>query len=134
MRIVTAREQVEMLSPWREAMPTYWHITDNPNFKLDSGHTPEHIGYDSDDEEADPGPGVYLTQDRELWRNSYPGRSGHGYDAEFETDEDLKNYPEMTPGWDSFDRETGQDPEQYFVPSDYFHMLKPKGVRPAGEH
>jgi GNAT superfamily N-acetyltransferase len=114
----------------RVAMPTYYHVTDNPNFKLDPNFTPEHIGYDSgdEDEEPDVGPGIYLTQNPDLWRHSYPGRSDRGYNAQFDTAEDLKDYPEMTPGWSRFDREMGTEPEQYFVPNDYFNMLTPKGV------
>jgi ribosomal protein S18 acetylase RimI-like enzyme len=123
-------EHQASLSPRRTAMPTYYHVTDNPNFKLDPNFTPEHIGYDSDDEDekSDVGPGIYLTQNPDLWRHSYPGRSDRGYNAQFDTTEDLKNYPEMTPDWSRFDREMGVEPEQYFVPSDYFNMLTPKGV------
>lgn len=132
-RIWTAREQYELWSPWREAMPTYYHVTNKPDFKLNPDFTPEHIGYDpgDSDEEPNAGPGVYLTQNPDLWRHNYPGRSERPYNAQFDTNEDLKDYPEMTPGWDSNDREMGINPEQYFVPSDYFHMLKPKGVHEA---
>ena len=128
MRIQTQRDTFA----WRLGMPTYYHVTDNPNFKLDPNFHPEHLGSeDEEGSEEDLGPGLYLSQQPDLWRHQYPGRSNRGYNAQFDTDEDLKDYPEMTPGWSSFDREMGVEPEQYFVPSNYQHLLKPKGVHPA---
>lgn len=125
-------QQPAMPRAGRVAMPTYYHITDNSDFKLDPKFTPENLEDEYDDEGEGGtgwrhGPGVYLTQDRDQWRHSYPGRENRGYDAEFDAP-DLRHQPGVsTPSWDGLG-----DPEEYFVPADKYHLLTPKGVKKAG--
>lgn len=90
-RVITAREQLQMLSPWRTA-GTYWHITDNPDFKPDPNFRPENNGTLG----GHFSPGLFVSQNPEHWMQSY------GYyrpylseiDVPDEVGEDFQNSPE----------------------------------------
>lgn len=114
-RLVTAREQVEMLSPWREAMPTYYHFTDNSNFRPDPNHTPADLYAD---EGGQPyGKGLFVSPEHHVdeWAENFPSRD---YRVEMHSDEDLNTTDDP-------------DPFEVFVPGNKLHRLRVKNIRPV---
>ena len=100
-RVLTAREQHEMLSPWRTA-GTYWHITDHPDFKPDPSFRPENNGTMG----GHFSPGLFVSQHPDHWMQSY------GYwrpymseiDVPDEVGEDFQNSPERFITPDQYDK------------------------------
>lgn len=71
MRILTAREQVEMLEPWTRQAASYWHLTDNPDFKPDPSHAPQLNTTMGDALGTKLNPGLFVSQTPDHWAQSY---------------------------------------------------------------
>ncbi len=107
--ILTAREQHEMLSPWRTGA-TYWHITDNPDFRPDPTFRPElntTMG-------GQLNPGLFLTRNPDHWMQ------GYGYWRPYVSEIDLP---------DDVGEGSHLSPERY-VPAEQYDKLKVKRTIP----
>ena len=113
----------------RLAMPTWYHLTDDPDFKLNPDQVPTNLNG------QELGAGVYLTQRPEEWAGyDYPeGRwsADRPYIADIDAPSDLH----LLPGaWHDLDSVRPDDPfpgsEETFVPADQFHHLTVQNVRP----
>ncbi len=118
-RIVTAREQADMLAPWRmAATPGYssvYHLTSTPNFSPDPEKRPEEGLHWSKDPDTTP-KGLYVTTTPNYWL-SWGNRP---YAAHFEVpDELLKKFPP-----------TRNYPE-HLIPPEHYGDLKLKSVLPT---
>lgn len=114
----------------RTAMPSWYHLTDNPDFKLDPAKHPNRP-YGLGEWEQ---PGVFLTQRPGDWAYSEDDDSWSGdrpYVAEIDAPDNLHELPGAWYDPDG-DRPTDKFPgsEETFVPADQFHHLTVKNVRP----
>ena len=125
MRIVTAREQVEMLAPWqrdceqRTAMPTYYHYTHNPNFTPDPEKKPwDHFEKPPEDawweQPKRKTPGLYVSPDPNEWRRIDRLDGGRPHRVELEG-----------PEADNEGEERG-----HFIPGDRLDQYTVKNITP----
>lgn len=113
----------------RTAMPSWYHLTDNPDFKLNPDQVPTNLNGQG------LGAGVYLTQRPEEWAGyDYPEdqwSADRPYVAEIDAPDKLHELPGA---WHDPDSVRPGDPfpgsEETFVPADQFHHLTVKNVRP----
>jgi hypothetical protein len=114
----------------RTAMPTWYHLTNDPDFKLDpSKHPNRPYGLGQWHE-----PGVFLTQRPGDWAYSEDDDSWSGdrpYIADIDAPDDLHDVANT---WYDPDGDRPGDPfpgsEETFVPADQFHHLTVQQVRP----
>lgn len=105
----------------RTAMPTtYYHITNNPNFKLD----PKVVPYNQNERSR---PGIFLTENPDNWAQNI--RADRPYMAEFEGPDDL--YKKPGTDWYVYDDDKASD--ELFVPPEHFHHLKLKNFGPRNK-
>ena len=112
----------------RTAMPTWYHLTDNPNFELDPAKHPSRpFGLGEWQQ-----PGVFLTQHPDEWAYGEDDGSWSGerpYLAEFDAPDNLHDLPGV---WSDPDADRpGELPgsEETFVPADKYHHLQVRKVR-----
>lgn len=113
----------------RLAMPTWHHLTDDPEFRLNPDAKPRRpYGH------GEFPPGVFLTQRPDEWAYTEDDGSWSGdrpYVADIDAPDDLHTLPGVWHDPDG-DRPTDKLPgsEETFVPADQFHHLTVKNVRP----
>lgn len=94
-----------------------YHITDNPNFTMDSEHTPEDNSTSIHDRSGRKG--IYLTSNVDHWNVV------HGYYrpfiAEFIVDKSIMTDPKYKDRWNY----------EYFIPQPDFHLIKLNRVIPS---
>lgn len=116
----------------RTAMPTWYHLTDDPDFHLDPDRVPTNYNY------PDAGAGVFLTQRPHEWADNEWGED-RDYIADIDAPDDLHTLPGVRHDPDSI-RPTDKFPgsDEIFVPDHQFHHLTVQRVRPrtaaADEH
>jgi hypothetical protein len=127
-RIITAREQVELLSPWRTAMPIFHHLTDDPDFKLNPKFSPETF-YEEGGSTPKPEHGLYVTSPSHLdrWREDYEW--DRPYTAEIDVPDHVLNDPKVKSRTDYAPMD--DDPVQAFIPAQHFDQLRVKSVKPT---
>lgn len=110
MRIVTAREQAEMLLPWQRESASYYHITDNPDFKPDPSFKPENNGTLGGNFPE----GLFVSQHPEHWMQ------GHGYFRPYVSEIDVPD-------------DVGRDfsNSERHIPADQFDKIKVKRTMPV---
>lgn len=114
----------------RTAMPTWYHLTNDPDFKLDPSKHPNRP-YGLGEWER---PGVFLTQRPGEWAYSEDDDSWSGdrpYIADIDAPDNLHELPGVWYDPDG-DRPTDKLPgsEETFVPADQFHHLTIQKIRP----
>jgi glutaredoxin-like protein NrdH len=120
----------------RLAMPTWYHLTDNPDFQLDPSKVPTNLNY------YDLGAGVFLTQRPEEWASSsassaWPSdwedddewNGDRPYVAEIDAPDDLHKLPGTKYAPDAMRPHDMPGSEEIFVPADQYHHLTVKNVR-----
>lgn len=119
MRIITAREQVQLLAAWDQpprTASTYYHLTDNPDFTLRHDFHPEintTLGGESHE------PGIFVADRPESWFHSH--QYHRPYVAEFEVPDDI------------FDRDGSLSKgylNEKFISSKHFNDVKHKRTIP----
>lgn len=115
----------------RVAMPTYYHLTDNPDFQLDPERLPENFYDEEEYPDAEPIPGLFAAPESQLhmWRRDY--NWDRPYTAEIFVPEDADS--QVQKSLDDLDVGAGLDPEEVFIPADIFDQVEVKGTRPTSE-
>lgn len=106
---VMTRHAQQMLSPWHSAA-TYWHITDNPDFRPDPNHRPElntTMG-------GEMKPGLFLTSQPDHWMQGYG--YWRPYVSEIEAPDDIGQGSHLSP--------------ERYVPADQYGRLHVKRTIP----
>ena len=101
----------------RTAMPTYYHVTDDPDFELDPDYQPANNAFYGPDREK---PGVFLTRNPWFWIDQY------GYDRPYAAAIDV---PEGIEDLDGV-RPEERIMEQLYVPARHFDKLTLRRVGP----
>ena len=120
----------------RIAMPTWYHLTDDPDFQLDPSKVPTNLNY------YNLGAGVFLTQRPEEWASSsaspaWPSEQedddewngNRPYVAEIDAPDDLHKLPGTKYAPVSPLPPDMPGSEEIFVPADQYHHLTVKNVR-----
>lgn len=113
----------------RTAMPTWYHLTDDPDFTLDPHHEPTSLN-------GPGGAGVFLTQRPDEWAYDVDGGPWEwSGDRPYVAEVDAPVGLHMLPGtWHDPDSRRDDDEmvgaEEIFVPGGHFHELRVKNVRP----
>ena len=121
----------------RTAMPTWYHLTNDPDFALDPDHEPINLNDTGDSSGSGAlGAGVFLTQRPQEWATMPPPEDGEWsgdrpYVAEIDAPDDLHKLPGV---WHDPDSTRPSDPfpgaDEIFVPDHQFHHLTVKNVHP----
>jgi len=113
----------------RTAMPTWYHLTDDPDFRLDPDREPANYN-----NIRQFGKGVFLTQRPDEWAYTEEDGGWSGdrpYVAEIDAPEDLHDKLEV---WHDPHSVRPDDPfpgsDEIFVPHYHLHKLRVKNVRP----
>jgi hypothetical protein len=120
-RIITAREQVEMLTPWRRIAAVSYHLTADPDFELDPAKEPQEAQFWG--QQATRPPGVFLTSNPDIWHGMYGYH--RPYVAEIEHPDDIMSRA----GVSHHRGGEGAGPQTY-IPAEHMGDLRVNRVMP----